>query len=454
MNKYFIVKILFTAIIFFGIFGLAESSFAADVSVNQNNVRQKIQGLGGNYAFDQSGSAVGQYTLNNLKPAHIRVEIKLAEWEPTNDNSDSNNFNWSAFQNAGNTNANFIQMQNFKNKGIPIAASVWNAPNWMVSNPSNSSQRVIPIDKYDEAIESIAAYLLFARDQYGVEIQYVSFNEADGGYQIIFSSAQMASFIKKAGARFSALGLNAKWLTGDTSNAGNLVSYATPILQDATARQYLGPVSFHSWNSWSSGTMENIYTLAKEYGLPVWCEEVGTNPAYWQTPSVFPTWNYALEIARIYHFILRHSGAEILDYWEYGNDYPLASPEGVPYFSYYVIKQLVDNFPSGTDIIETSSNDSEVLALAGKNSAGYMAVHLVNASSSSKSVNLSGITNGNYALKRTSASEKMQAISSYPVANGALTLNLPASSVSVLVKNMSAPADTTSPSAPSGLSVN
>lgn len=438
------LKIIFLAVLFLGIFGLAKSSLAADVVVNQNSVRQRIEGMGGNYAFGMSGTIEGQYTLNNLKPAHARVEMKLTEWEPVNDNSDFNNFNWSVFQNVGRTNSNFIQMQNFKSRNIPIAAAVWNVPDWMVSNPGNTSQRVIPADKYDEAIESIAAYLLYARDQYGVEIQYVSFNEADGGYQIIFSSAQMASFIKKAGARFSALGINTKWLAGDTSNAFTLVNYAAPILQDSVAKQYLGPISFHSWNSWSTTTMESIYNFGKQYNIPVWCMELGTDPAAWQNPSIFPTWNYALNLAKMYHIVLRHSGAVVIDYWEYGDDYPLVSTSGEPYFSYYIVKQIADNFTVGTNIVETSSNDSEVLVLAGKIPADRLAVQLIN-SGSSKSVNISGLSDASYSLTRTSSGEKMKSIGTYAAANGNLTLTLPASSVSILAGSGLIPPPSTGP---------
>ncbi len=111
--------------------------------------------------------------------------------------------------------------------------------------------------------------------------------------------------------------------------------------------------------------------------------------------------------------------------------------------------------PVGTDIIETSSNDGELLVLAGKNSStGHFMVQIIN-TGAGKSVNISGLSNNNFSLMRTSASEKMQAIGNYSASNGNLTLSLPAESISTLSGNINLDGgDTTPPAAPSGLSIN
>ncbi|MBE0556407.1 MAG: hypothetical protein IH628_04160, partial [Proteobacteria bacterium] len=133
------------------------TAFAATVTVNTGSTRQKIEGIGGNYCFDKSNTALGTYTLNNLKPRHVRVEMDLNQWEPINDDGDPNSMNWSSFKDTGATHTNVAQMQDFRNRGIPITAAIWDVPNWMVSNPTATRQRVIPSSLYDEAVESIAA---------------------------------------------------------------------------------------------------------------------------------------------------------------------------------------------------------------------------------------------------------------------------------------------------------
>jgi len=99
---------------------------AATVTVNMNSPRQTIEGIGADYAFSQSSSKVGQYTLQNLKPTHARVEMDLSEWEPTNDDSNPLNFNWPSFHDSGSTHNNFLQLQDLKSKGIGVVASIWN----------------------------------------------------------------------------------------------------------------------------------------------------------------------------------------------------------------------------------------------------------------------------------------------------------------------------------------
>src|SRR5256885_429709 len=103
----------------------------------------------------------------------------------------------------------------------------------------------------DFFVESIAAFLKRADETYGVRVDYISLNEADGGFNLKFTSTEQASLIKLAGPLFSQLGLSytPKWLVGDTGNASRCVKYCTTILSDPGAAPYLGPISFHGWDS-------------------------------------------------------------------------------------------------------------------------------------------------------------------------------------------------------------
>jgi O-glycosyl hydrolase len=237
------------------------SVFAATISVDTGTLRQTIVGIGGNYAIGKSDTAIGKYTLNNLNPKHIRVKMDLNAWEPYNDNGDQGSFNWPSFKDSGQTHIDFLQLQDFKNRGIPVVASIWDVPDWMVENPSKINMRIISPSMYDEAGESIAAYLIYARDHYGVTIQLISFNEPNGGTRTYFSPAEMIAFIKVAGPKFSSLNLSTKWLVGDVSGATGTIDYVTPILQDSSITQFLGPaVSTHPWN-WDVAT-DTVFTTS------------------------------------------------------------------------------------------------------------------------------------------------------------------------------------------------
>src|SRR5438105_3467869 len=84
---------------------LEQRRMLSTVSVNTAAPLQTIESIGGNYCLGQFTGyvkdAVGQYTLDNLNPKMIRVPLFVAEWEPTNDNSDSNSINWSGFHDSG-----------------------------------------------------------------------------------------------------------------------------------------------------------------------------------------------------------------------------------------------------------------------------------------------------------------------------------------------------------------
>lgn len=436
---------------------VCSASYAANISVNTSSARQTMEAIGGNYCFDKSNTALGTYTLNNLKPKNVRVEMDLNQWEPSNDNGDPNSFSWSNFKDTGATHTNFVQMQDFMSRGIPIVAAIWDVPNWMVSNPTATKQRVIPSSMYDEAVESIAAYLIYARDHYGVTIPYISFNEANGGYQTLFSSTEMRAFIKKAGARFASLGLSAKWVVGDVSNPNAAVSYITPILQDTSITQYLGPVSVHSWNaeSISDSTFSGIAAMASQYGKNVWILEVGLDPAGWEIDGYTSTWTYGFKLARLYHRLITNMRATVLDYWEYGTDYELMDRYTLaPYPAYYVVKQLADLLLPGTQILESSSSSPSVLVLAGiHRTTGKFMVQMINTGASAETAYLAGLPNAALTMQRISDGESMATVGTYTPSGGALTVSLRAQSVTTLSGTVPGASQPKLPAPPSGLSI-
>src|SRR5687767_6546846 len=157
----------------------------ATVTVNTDQVFQTIEGLGGNYALGRKvgspsvNDPVGQYTLNNLSVAHARVGVPLRTWEPVNDNSDADTANAAGFVNSGDTRNVFLLMQALHARGIPISLAIWDAPDWMVSNPTWTEDRVVAPAMYAELSESIEQFLVTARDVYGVPVETIAFNEAD-----------------------------------------------------------------------------------------------------------------------------------------------------------------------------------------------------------------------------------------------------------------------------------
>ena len=113
----------------------------------------------------------------------------------------------------------------------------------MVTNPGSERNRKIPPELYPELAESIGEWLRTARDVYGAEVAYVSFNEADIGVNVVADVRQSTRRSSPRSARGSPpRGLRTRWLLGDCSNMAGCVSYARPIWESPSARPYLGRV--------------------------------------------------------------------------------------------------------------------------------------------------------------------------------------------------------------------
>lgn len=427
---------------------LENRQLLSTVAYDFSKTAQTIDAIGGNYAkapfYEEANDAIGQYTLDNLKPGAVRVPILLSQWEAANDNSDPNVKNDSAFAAAdtGEVHDVFLMMQEYERRGLNITASVFNAPDWLVSNPTATDHRKIDASQWGEFAESIRAFLEYAKSNYGVTVDNVSVNEANGGYKLLFTAQQMTDFIKLAGPTMTGTGIgDPKWLVGDTYQVKNTAAYARTILSDAAAAPYLGPIAYHTWwsESVASSVWQEIANLGKEFNKPIWATEVGYDANAWTySPSPFPTWSNAERLAVTYHKAIALAASNTLLYWQYQNDFPLMSADTTTkYPAYYVVKQLADNLTKGSLITSAASDTSTILALAAKNASNTTFVsQLINTSSTDKSMTLTGLPNAPITLVRTSNSgDRSKTIGTYTPTGGKLTLTFKGDSVNILTGN-------------------
>jgi hypothetical protein len=262
--------------------------------------------------------------------------------------------------------AALLQMQEMARRRIPIIGSVWEGPLWML--PGTPEQgRTLPPERYADCIEAVARFLVTARDKYDAPVDYFSFNEPDYGGNFKFTPAEMAAFIRQAGPRFRELGLRTKFLVGDTANGSNFPSYARPLLEDRSIAPYLGPLAFHSWDALGvpDARYREIAAMGRRYDKPVWCTEVGHDAQLWQQPNPWESWEHALRTALAYEKTLRLSGASVMHYWTYQDNYPLVNKEGTrPFAVFSVMQQMEDALPAGAKIAAATSDREDLRALA------------------------------------------------------------------------------------------
>jgi len=174
----------------------------ANFDVYPYETRQTISHLGsGNFVHrwaptTSATESVSELNLAQLEPRFARVSIELGDWEPVNDNTDPLQTSPAAFVDDGYNHAAFELMQRLRADGVELIATVWHVPDWMAENPEVASPRVINRATYPEAIESIAAWLSHAKEVYGVDVTYVSFNEASLGIDGLLSPDDYVQMIK------------------------------------------------------------------------------------------------------------------------------------------------------------------------------------------------------------------------------------------------------------------
>jgi hypothetical protein len=288
-----------------------------------------------------------------------------------------------------------------------FAMSVWDIPNELVKDSAKRAQRVVKPESYDEVIDMLVAFLLKAKNDYGVEVDYFSFNEADGGWQVQFSPQAIITFIKKAMERFKAAGLKTKFLLADTAQTKGTVEYATMIMADSSIWNYLGPLCFHSW--WSEkvpdSEFERVAAFARAQNKPVWCDELGFDAQAHKIKGMFKTWDYGLRLAKITHRMLKYAEAEASMYWTWQNDYPIMSTDlKTMYPSYYVTRHLVDYLNTGTQIVHSLSSDPDVLPVSGIHENGTQVMQIINMKKVPVTVDIEGYNSNSIDMVSTTES--------------------------------------------------
>lgn len=338
-----------------------------DISIHFNQPVSSIEGLGGNFALGYIGhlsaenDIIGTQCLRDLHPVIARIGLPMAVWRPSAKR---------VYDDEGAAQGVFHLIQTMHSKHIPVVLTIWNAPDWMVSNPDASNQRLLKPDEVVNFEKAIVEFVVSARKVYHAPVKYLSFNEADGGYSLLFTPEQEGQMIAAISKMLYDQGLQTSWLVGDTSNGSTVVQYAGSVLQQTDALPYLGPISFHSWGGLQAplAQYQAIAAMHSEYHRPIWCMEVGFDPSAWKdNPPVWPTWNYALQLAEIYYRVFVVAHASIACYWEYQNDYPLMSSTGEKYPSFQIIQELSTNLTHGCRLVNSSSTDSSLLVMATRN---------------------------------------------------------------------------------------
>jgi O-glycosyl hydrolase len=412
--------------------GVADTS-SASLKLDTSAARSLFDGFGGNYCF-QIESPVTQYTLENLNPRWARTEISMVEWAPTPEIEP-------AARDAEGTRLRreFELMRTLKERGIPFVASIWRLPEWALGDRGikgpNDQQRRIDEERWPELLNALGAYLLYARDQYGVEPDLFSFNEPDIGVRILFSPEGHRDAIKRIGAHLESLGLKTKMLLGDVSHPRGTHAYTRPAAEDEEAMRHVGAVSFHSWGGATPAQYEAWAELAQSLALPLLVAELGTDPLGWRGRSYDSYW-YGMEEARMYQEILKYARPQGTMYWEFTADYSLVrvTADGIePTGRFWLTKHFTALTPARAEALAAESDHAKVLVSAFRKDSEYT-VHIANVSAE-RNAALTGLPAEITAWRAflTTEQEGFKELGAIEAADGGVLLTLPARSLLTLM---------------------
>jgi hypothetical protein len=474
-----------------------------EITLDASRPGQAFDGLGGNFRLQnpRTDPQVIDYSLENIRVAWGRVEMPWSIWHP------DEGVDPLAEARAGRVNVRVAQAmemaRRLAQKGMPVIVSAWSAPNWailggggrgfggpagapggaMAQGPGAPGGSMVPAagrggaaapgtapaaagagrgamtmqqqqagprgnplnpEKMAKIKESIAGYLLFLKEKYGVEAAMFSFNESDLGINVRQTAREHAELIKTLGAHFASRGLATKLALGDTSDA-NPIDFIKPAMKDLEAVKYVGAVDFHSWRGCTDEILAQWRDAARELNVPLIVAEGSTDAAAYRYPQIFHEQSFALYEINLYLRIMAIAQPKSILQWQLTADYSPLAGGGIfndngplrPTRRFWNLKQLASTPPHSFWLPVTCSKQPNLTCAAlGNIAGGVYTVHLVN-HGATRTATITGIPEGIRQLRMwvTDADRGMKELESVPVNAGKAQLALPATSYTTVIGN-------------------
>jgi hypothetical protein len=420
-----------------------------EIALDAAHPGQVFDGLGGNFRLQnpRADSQVIDYNLRNLRVAWGRVEMPWSLWHPDETTDPL------AAARAGNVHPRVQQAmemaRRLAQKGMPVIVSAWQAPGWAILGdalrgpPPQDGPRGNPLnpEKMAHIQDSIAGYLLFLKEKYGVEAALFSFNESDLGINVRQTPREHAELIKTLGARFAGKGLATKLALGDTSDA-NPIDFIQPALHDPEAAKYIGAVDFHSWRGCTDEILTQWRDAARELNVPLVVAEGSTDAAAYRYPQIFNEQSFALYEINLYLRILSIAQPKSILQWQLTSDYSILAGGGMfndngplrPTRRFWNLKQLASTPPRSFSLPVACDKPNLTCAAFGNIAEGIYTVHIVN-NGATRTATLTGLPPAVRQLRLwvTDAQRGMQEGERIPVTGGKAQFSLAATSYTTVI---------------------
>lgn len=400
----------------------------AEISIDTTKPGRAFTGFGGNFRIQniQKDPTVIDYCLKNMRIAFGRVEMPWMLWDQAG--AEHEHVKRSA-----------EMARRLKQMGMPVIVSCWFPPMWagIQTTRSDGTERAFALksSEKERIFASLADYLVFLKKDYGVEADYFSFNESDLGINVVFTPEEHRDFIKEFGQYLAERDLKTLMLLGDNSDATTF-DFILPALRDPSARRYIGAISFHSWRGCDDKTLQKWAEAARQINLPLIVGEGSTDAAAHQYPTIFNETTFALYEINLYVRLCAIAKPLSILQWQLTSDYSILWGDGIyrsegplrPTQRFFNLKQL-SMTPADAFVVPSDCNKENInVASYVKKSTGESAVHIVNNGAACQA-RISGLPIGTTrAIVHVTNSRQHAEAQLLEVADGELTVSLPAES--------------------------
>ncbi len=422
---------------------------AAEVSVDLRATHQTMEGFGACFeGWTEPASfrnaAWYDALVNDLGVSMVRISVPT-QMEPVNDDDDPDHFNWPAFKlglaepspterTAGPTDPLPAQLdrimkvaQEFKKRGVTrFMASLWSPPAFMKTNRETVQGGHLRMDMVDEFAEYMAAFVILAKKDYGIDIGALSLqNELyfiEYYDSCIYSPTQIREAVRAVGRKFQKEGIRTRILMPEDSMlVQRMVPYVTPTMNDPETRNYVGTFCTHRLGGFDE--VARWFEASRQYGLQTWMTETSGHPRSWQG---------ALKMASDMNDYIVGGNMSAWEYWMLTDVGGMTGGEPGPKF--HAARHFYKFVRPGALRVESVSTDADLLASAFRHDAdGTVSVVLINRAATPVSVGVrvaGATTPAEYqAIQSTEAAGSAEL---GRIAAGQLRLTMPARSIVTL----------------------
>lgn len=415
----------------------------AEIALDLGKPGNSFIGFGGNFRLQnpKNDPEVISYCLDNMRVAMGRVELPWRHWHPEEDMDPTTG------ELHPHVRQSLEMAQRLERMGMPIALACWFPPQWALEPGSvrrSGGVAALRLDpqKKEAIYRSLCSYIRFAKERFGVEFDYFSFNESDIGIDVLHTADEHKDFIKEFGAVLASEGLPCKMFLGDNSDA-TTISFIKPALADPETHKYIGAVSFHSWRGCDDKTLKEWAQAAESINVPLIVGEGSTDAAAHRYPQIFNESTFALYEINLYTRICAICQPLTILQWQLTSDYSPLWGNGIfrsegplrPTQRFWNLKQLAMT-PENSFAIPTACSEKNLNTAAFANIArGETAVHIVNNGGACKA-EITGLPeDASQAIVYVTNSEQNSTAKALKPSSGVLVLTLPAESfVTIIIK--------------------